>query len=197
MKRSHQIFLQVFEFVQDVVYFEQTGTHRKPKDKTDNKPADDKVQQTEQTTSDVSTSDNVQISESLPNETNENSEEKLPKKFIKQQEEPVVEKTEGMPQTTPVVEEIKVEQITPIEIQTPDLQITPIETKAPVIEQVEPLKPLLIQVQDDYSSKPAMSSTIMRKSGKTQFNTTTSNNPKTLLIPSDGQVAVGGKITRK
>ena len=187
----------LFEFVQDVVYFEQTGTHRKPKDKTDNKPADDKVQQTEQTTSDVSTSDNVQISESLPNETNENSEEKLPKKFIKQQEEPVVEKTEGMPQTTPVVEEIKVEQITPIEIQTPDLQITPIETKAPVIEQVEPLKPLLIQVQDDYSSKPAMSGTIMRKSGKTQFNTTTSNNPKTLLIPSDGQVAVGGKITRK
>ena len=116
---------------------------------------------------------------SAPSETN------LPKKFI-EKEEPVVQALPApKPQVVvvPVVEEIKTEIIP--------------ETKAEekVVEEVK--VPLLIEVKDDYASRPNISGTIQRKGDKTSGKSTNTSTTIPLLRPLTGEVSIEGTVKRK
>ena len=195
----------LFEYVQDVVYFEQTGKHRKTEEeKKEEKKEESQPETTEQTPliqkqpeitlptpaqeqpTVLQTQPQTNKVEQTVQTTTEPSEPNLPKKFVKKEEEqPVQALPAPEPQVVvvPVVQEVKTEIIP--------------ETKASaeVIEEVK--VPLLIEVKDDYASRPNISGTIQRKGDKTSNKNTTSAAKVPLLRPLTGEVTIEGTIKRK
>lgn len=171
---------KLFEYVQDVVYFEQTGKHR-TSSKKEAQAKEEKATPIEVTPSENETKD-TELSEPEVKE-----DQNLPKKFIEAKET----KTESE------AEEVKEE---PIVIEEPQKEIveTPLIKEEPEEDIVVPNVPLLVVPDDDYVARTAPSGTISRRGDK--IKTTASEiikeETKPLLKPIDGEVLIEGSIKR-
>lgn len=201
LKKLNTALEDLFEYVQDVVYFEQTGKHRKQEEEKQ-QPVEQSVapeetvqpilqeSKTEEApkqtpTVEQKTETTVQTNEKTP----ENIDVNLPKKFIIK-EETIKEEI----QTQPVVQET---EIKPVVIEETKTQI--VEEPAVVVEEEkEVIKvPLLVEIEDDYASRPTISGSITRRGAKTQDKEKTQNTSTPLLRPLKGQVAIEGTVNRK
>ena len=210
LNKLNKAIEDLFEYVQDVVYFEQTGKHRTPEEKqkqaeqaataesVSQKPSDEpKAQNTQKTstvnevkteTIEVKTEPKVETKQTpqIVETKTEDVDPNLPQKFTPKEEisEPVPEQ-KIIEITVPVTEEVKT-----LIVEKPEVVV---EEKKEVIKV-----PLLIEVQDDYASRPNISGTIVKKGAKTETQKTNTDNTSTpLLRPLKGEVAIEGTVKRK
>ena len=196
----------LFLYIQDVLYFEQTGEHKTPQVK------EKKVPDVASETTFLEQPQKVEAvtkaeSESLPPSTfDEKSEQKVSPLLS----EPVEEKSELVvePQvlsSPEIVPERFKPQETVKEVLQSQEQLSENKTeKAPdetpkqvVVEKIEtPKIPLLVETEDDYMSKPAVSGTIVKKGAKSEENNF-KQPAKSLLKPIDGEVVISGSVKRK
>lgn len=216
----------LFEFIQDVVYFEQTGKQRRPKPQEKvQAPEEAQIQETKpelkkepkpeiktettenkpvlavmpsQTTSNQikeqnKTKPSINTSKSepealVPKQPTQNEpvdvDLNLPKKFTQQEtsteqkEEPTTIETETLIIDEPVKEVIVAPEIT--------------------VEEPEKIEiPLLIEIENDYASKPAISGSIIKKGRQTEKAKEPTKNSTPLLRPLTGDIAIEGTIKRK
>ena len=207
LRKLNSALEDLFEYVQDVVYFEQTGKHRRAEEKAEvkqeekkaDKPIEQKAPQAQQETK---LPEPIQVQKETPEvqpQTKESeqktqitpklSEPVLPKKFVETQEDENL-KVEVLP--TPKTEVI----VTPVVIEEVKQEIIPepeVEEQTPVVVKV----PLLIEVKDDYASRPNISGNIQRRGDKATNQTTATPVSVPLLRPLTGTVQIEGTVKRK
>lgn len=224
LNEANEALEELFDYVQDILYFEQTGKHReKPKKKEtpkiteDEQKAEEKSaeEQSKETSQDVVETNNTpassQNAQEAPASVAPETNEILPTKFTELSDEttpvsstPQTPIVAEQPQTPIVTEQPQNQTLKPEseslsepenepEYQAEEQTVLPAE---PEIMQT-PAQPLLIPVEDDYSSKPAVSGSVQRKSQSAQKQTQPHNVSGTLLKPASGNIAMEGTVTRK
>ena len=230
-----------------MVYFEQTGKHRKPEETTkqkheetpEAKPEESpKTTENKEKTPVQKTSENKQNlkpepsvkPQTLPQTTNkqtvpqpvtqaekkqpspvvpqkevnasQNAKENTKEKVTKEEKTPVVEL--NLPKKFTPKEETSVPDSKPETPSIPAIQQVPVETQVVITEpekivekQKAPEVPLLIEMQDDYTSRPSIGGTIVKKGAKNQDNTTSSTTSIPLIRPLTTQISSEGTVKRK
>lgn len=173
----------LFEYVQDVVYFEQTGKHKYQQE--EEKQAENEEQAPEASQVNEKTEE-VPVSEEPIVQNNEQDEENMPHKFT-HKETPDEEETE-------YVSEIIEQTDSDTDVQKGAEETEPVVEI--IVEEKEELKPLLIEASDDYTST-TIGGTITRKGTKTLETVTEKEEQKPLLKPIEGEVLIEGTIKRK
>ena len=156
----------LFIFIQDVIYFEQTGKHKtQPKQNTQiqEQPS---VKQSE-----LVQSSDVKEVEAVTEEM------QSPQKFEEQKEPETI--SEPLKQNEP---------------QAPSEVTEPVQDQ-PEPEIEEPEQPLLIEITDDYTSKTKLSGTVTKKGKKSEI-IQQKQDDKPLLRPIVGEVLIDGNVTR-
>lgn len=158
LKKLNTNLEDLFIYIQDVIYFEQTGKHKTPQKK------EVEIQEEPQPALEV-----VQIQTEAAS-----GDENLPQEFTQSEEE--------TPEIITVVTLPEPEIIT-----EPELVIEP---------EPETAQPLLIEIDDDYSSKAKLSGTITRKGVKKAEINEQNQDSVPLLRPIVGEVLIEGNVTR-
>ncbi len=159
LKKLNTNLEDLFLYIQDIIYFEQTGKHKIPQ-----KKENDQISEQNEETQPVEEQITIE---------NSKTDENLPQEFTQ-----IEENEQIIPET--IIETVNI-------IPEPEL----------VVEiEPEPEQPLLIEINDDYSSKAKLSGTITRKGAKKTEINEQNQDSVPLLRPIIGEVSVEGNVTR-
>ena len=196
----------LFLYIQDVLYFEQTGEHKAPQSKEQRAPdttAEPIVaQQPQKVEAEIKAEPEPMP---VPTVVAQPEQENIPlpsKPAEAQPDMSAAPQVSTIPEIVP--EKFKIQEPLKEKVQSLDqsdenkVEKAPDEAPKPVvIEKVEtPKIPLLIETEDDYMSKPAVSGTIVKKGTKSE-ESNFKQPAKSLLKPIDGEVVIGGSVKRK
>ena len=174
----------LFEYVQDVVYFEQTGKH-KHQENEEKQPESEEQVTVEKETVEKEKNDVLVNAEPIV-QKDEQDEQNMPHKFT--------HKETSDEQEPEYVIEVQEKTISEADVQKDEKPTEPV--KEIVVEEKEELKPLLIEATDDYTTT-AIGGTITRKGTKAIEPVVKQEEKKPLLKPIEGEVLIEGTIKRK